>query len=90
MPAIEDGGAAVANDPRTVTVTLAGREPVAFVAEIEQLRLELERNPDLPAPELRRRADIIADRFLALYGKPEEQDRVADGAPRLRSDPFAR
>jgi flagellar P-ring protein precursor FlgI len=34
------GGTAVANDPRTVTVTLAGRDPVSFAAEIEQLRVE--------------------------------------------------
>lgn len=30
---------AAANDPRTVTVSLAGREPIGFLAEIEQLRV---------------------------------------------------
>lgn len=39
------GNAAVANDPRTVTVSLVGRDPVGFAAEIEQLRIE----PDMAA-----------------------------------------
>jgi flagellar P-ring protein precursor FlgI len=34
------GGPAVASDPRTVTVPLGGRDPVALAAEIEQLRIE--------------------------------------------------
>ncbi len=36
------GGASVATatDPRTVVLALAGRDPVAFLAEIEQLRVE--------------------------------------------------
>ncbi|EFH11642.1 flagellar basal body P-ring protein FlgI [Teichococcus cervicalis] len=33
-------GAAAANDPRTVTVSLVGRDPVGFATEIEQLRVE--------------------------------------------------
>jgi flagellar P-ring protein precursor FlgI len=33
------GAVATANDPRTVTVSLTGREPVGFMAEIEQLRV---------------------------------------------------
>ncbi|HEY4251052.1 MAG TPA: flagellar basal body P-ring protein FlgI [Roseomonas sp.] len=36
---------AVATDPRTVTVALGGRDPVGFVTDIEQLRVE----PDQPA-----------------------------------------
>ncbi|TCZ53663.1 flagellar basal body P-ring protein FlgI [Roseicella aquatilis] len=39
------GGNAAATDPRTVVVSLAGREPVGLAAEIEQLRVE----PDSPA-----------------------------------------
>ncbi len=34
------GQAAAATDPRTVAVSLAGREPVGFLAEIEQLRVQ--------------------------------------------------
>jgi flagellar P-ring protein precursor FlgI len=34
------GNVAQANDPRTVTVALAGRDPVAFLTEIEQLRVQ--------------------------------------------------
>jgi flagellar P-ring protein precursor FlgI len=34
------GQVAQATDPRTVTVALAGREPIAFLAEIEQLRVQ--------------------------------------------------
>ena len=34
------GNVATANDPRTVTIGLAGREPVGFLAEIEQLRVQ--------------------------------------------------
>ncbi|MCQ4162276.1 flagellar basal body P-ring protein FlgI [Roseomonas sp. GC11] len=33
-------GAAQASDPRTVTVSLIGRDPVGFATEIEQLRVE--------------------------------------------------
>jgi flagellar P-ring protein precursor FlgI len=33
------GNVAVANDPRTVTVNMAGRDSVGFLAEIEQLRV---------------------------------------------------
>ncbi len=36
---------AVANDPRTVTVALGGRDAVGFITDIEQLRVE----PDQPA-----------------------------------------
>jgi flagellar P-ring protein precursor FlgI len=39
------GTPAVANDPRTVTVALTGRDAVGFAAEIEQLRIQ----PDQPA-----------------------------------------
>ena len=39
------GGGAKANDPRTVTVTLAGRDPLDTLARIEDLRVE----PDSPA-----------------------------------------
>jgi flagellar P-ring protein precursor FlgI len=41
----QGGSPAVANDPRTVTVSLAGRDPVGFAADIEQLRIQ----PDQPA-----------------------------------------
>jgi flagellar P-ring protein precursor FlgI len=34
------GNVAAANDPRTVTMNLAGRDPVGFLAEIEQLRVQ--------------------------------------------------
>jgi flagellar P-ring protein precursor FlgI len=34
------GSVAVATDPRTVALTLPGRDPVGFLAEIEQLRVE--------------------------------------------------
>ncbi|WP_353959335.1 flagellar basal body P-ring protein FlgI [Paeniroseomonas aquatica] len=34
------GSAATATDPRTVVLAMAGREPVGFLAEIEQLRVE--------------------------------------------------
>jgi flagellar P-ring protein precursor FlgI len=34
------GAVATATDPRTVLLALAGREPVGFLAEIEQLRVE--------------------------------------------------
>jgi flagellar P-ring protein FlgI len=34
------GQVAAASDPRTVVVSLAGRDPVGFAAEIEQLRVE--------------------------------------------------
>jgi flagellar P-ring protein precursor FlgI len=37
---IGGGRVAAANDPRTVTVNVAGRDVVSFVAEIEQLRVE--------------------------------------------------
>jgi flagellar P-ring protein precursor FlgI len=39
------GGGAKANDPRTVTLTLAGRDPLDTLARIEDLRIE----PDSPA-----------------------------------------
>lgn len=35
-----EAGAARATDPRTVSVALGGRDPVAFLAELEQLRIE--------------------------------------------------
>jgi flagellar P-ring protein precursor FlgI len=34
------GAVATATDPRTVLLALGGREPVAFLTEIEQLRVE--------------------------------------------------
>ncbi len=34
------GNVAQANDPRTVTIALAGRDPVGFLTEIEQLRVQ--------------------------------------------------
>jgi flagellar P-ring protein precursor FlgI len=34
------GGAARANDPRTVQISLAGRDPIAFIAAVEQLRVQ--------------------------------------------------
>ncbi|MDQ1079534.1 flagellar basal body P-ring protein FlgI [Pseudoroseomonas cervicalis] len=37
---VAGAGAAAANDPRTVTVSLVGRDPVGFATEIEQLRVE--------------------------------------------------
>lgn len=39
------GELAVASDPRTVSVALGGRDPVSFMTDIEQLRIE----PDQPA-----------------------------------------
>ena len=39
------GAIAQATDPRTVTLALAGRDPVAFLTDIEQLRVE----PDMAA-----------------------------------------
>ncbi len=38
--AMAGGAVAQAGDPRTVTVRLAGRDPVGFLAEIEQLRVQ--------------------------------------------------
>jgi flagellar P-ring protein precursor FlgI len=35
-----DSTAATATDPRTVVLAMAGREPVGFLAQIEQLRVE--------------------------------------------------
>jgi len=43
--ALGDGGAARATDPRTVSLQLAGRDPIDVLARIEDLRVE----PDSPA-----------------------------------------
>jgi len=43
--ALGDGGAARASDPRTVSLQLAGRDPIDVLARIEDLRVE----PDSPA-----------------------------------------
>lgn len=63
-------------------------EEAELFAEIERLRIEIEREPGIPPDELRRRIDAIADHFLALYGEPGGE-AAAEPASRLRSEPFA-
>jgi len=61
-------------DPVELNSSRRSQDEARLAAEIERLRLDIQR-PDGPAltdDEVRRRADAIADLFLALYGDPAE------------------
>ncbi len=54
-----------------------------LAAEIERLRLRMEAEPPLSDVELRRRVDVIADGFLALYGPGDAGGDLSEGSTRL-------